>query len=138
VGQTIIDFALEDEGTLKDNIGIAINSTDTNTAYANHAISVFEIIKNDTGYDVDSKIVLGEMKGNYGGLQGYGLYADNVYLEGCLMAHSEDNYYSGLHTKNTVEWNTELDAYKFFYPEKEGMRYNAPLLFWAGAENSSD
>jgi hypothetical protein len=29
-----------------------------------------------------AKIVLGKMDGTYGGLTGYGLYADNVYLKG--------------------------------------------------------
>lgn len=54
-------------------------------------------------------------------ISGYGLYADNVYLNGSLITRDVDNGYCGINTLSDVQFskNPDLDI--------------SPIVFWGGA-----
>ena len=126
---------------LKENISIAINASDSPANYAPNAISVFstDFDENNSTEDnfkfIDSaKIILGKMDGedSYGGLTGYGLYADNVYLKGSLIAEGENKeFYSGINTKSNITWRDD-------HPAFEVIKNEGPIILWAGAIDNSD
>jgi hypothetical protein len=126
----------------KPSIGIAINSSDSSSSVAPHAISVFKNVfaVDETGKVIFKKepvIVLGEMDGEgYGGLTGYGLYADNVYLKGSLISEYIDpgamsSFYSGISTSSKVLM-PEGEHGLIYFPGKA----RGDILFWAGAKTS--
>lgn len=92
-------------GQENNNVGIAINSSDNGAAFQEKAITVFETQAdiNNSKLNKFPKIVLGYMgeEAKYGGLTGYGLYAENVYLHGALVTELKDDttYYSGFNGK---------------------------------------
>lgn len=109
------------------NIGIGLNASSHASSCAPNAISIFEF--NPDNNTRTNRIVLGKMAGQseYGGLTGYGLYADNVYLKGSLIsssdADSKNPFYSGINTSSGV------DMPDVYFPEKQ----IGKILFWAGA-----
>ena len=116
-------LALEESQTvLTNNIGIAINASDNNSAFPGQAITIFESELDEQGeLQKHIRIKLGRMNGepSFGRLQGYGLYAENVYLHGSLVTKLEDSssYYSGFNgDSNIIEEET-----------------GANILLWAGA-----
>ena len=56
---------------------------------------------------------------------GYGLYAENVYLDGSLTTKSVNTKYAGVNTYNGVTATQFNDD-------------NSPIIFWAGSEGKSD
>lgn len=137
-GEILISYGQTTENG--DSIGIAINSSDNSASVAPHAISIFKnVFTTENGLIKHSKepvIVLGEMSGEgYGGLKGYGLYADNVYLKGSLISEGELEgraFYSGINTKSGVKM-PESDSGIEYFPGKD----KGEILFWAGANSSN-
>ena len=127
-----------------NNVGIAINSSESNN-YASKSISVFtqELVNNGKkrSFQRTDRIVLGDLgKGatNYcGGLTGYGLYAENVYLKGQLISESPvketteaERFYSGINTASDVDMVRSSDGIDYFPDQKTGK-----ILFWSGAKD---
>jgi hypothetical protein len=137
IGEILISYGQTTED--KDSIGIAINSSDSSTSVAPHAISIFKnIFTAENGLIKHTKepvIVLGEMSGEgYGGLKGYGLYADNVYLKGSLISEGEvdgKTFYSGMNTKSKIKMPEGESGIDFFPGKDKG-----EILFWAGAKTN--
>lgn len=116
------------------DIAIAINSSDSGSALPQRAISVLQTAIKNNEKQLEPKIILGDMtEQNYGGLTGYGLYADNVFLKGQIISESlskeniDENFYSGIHTSSKVQMPQN------FYPNKK----IGEILFWAGAKDST-
>lgn len=137
IGEILVSYGQTTED--KDSIGIAINSSDSSTSVAPHAISIFKnVFTAENGLIKHTKepvIVLGEMSGEgYGGLKGYGLYADNVYLKGSLISEGEvggKTFYSGMNTKSKIKM-PEGESGVDFFPGKD----KGEILFWAGAKTN--
>lgn len=129
----------------KDNsISIVLNSSENSSVGMPNAITIYnntfetEVdIAGNSGIIHNKKAVvaLGKMNGDpgVGGLTGYGLYADNVYLRGSLIARgkrsSNEEYYSGINTKSTVI----MPNYDNLFTNKRG-----EIILWAGAKGSED
>ena len=117
---------------VKNNIGIAINSSDNESEFPKQAITIFETTLNTAegaaGITKEPKIKLGRMDGEaaYGGLEGYGLYAENVYLHGSLVTKLKDE--NGAFTSYHSGFNGDGAAKK---DEKK-------ILLWAGAKVGKD
>lgn len=120
----------------ENNITIGLNSNESDGELKKNAITIYKNVfrDGDNGEKVRSreyKIVLGEMEKNdqdlLHNLEGYGLYADNVYLKGQFIAEKTgtNSYYSGIHTFSSIEMPSGL----FENP--------GDILFWAGAKDSS-
>lgn len=137
-GEILISYGQPTEG--KENIGIAINSSASSSFAAPNAISIFKNSFYSENGEIkllkEPVIILGEMgDSNYGGLKGYGLYADNVYLKGSLISEGGEDrqFYSGVNTQSKTlmpEGDSGID----FFPGKP----RGNILFWAGATSSDD
>jgi hypothetical protein len=57
---------------------------------------------------------------------GYGLYCDNVYLNGSLMTKSDSGTFAGINTTSSVKGLEEV------------IGNTSPIIFWAGAKNKSE
>lgn len=120
-----------------DSVSIILNSSNSANIGMPNTIAIYKNnFKNETDFEhiKTVAIALGEMTGDsdMGGLTGYGLYADNVYLKGSLIAEGQDNsnqeYYSGINTKSTIIMPDT--KYKFSNP--------GPIILWAGAKSSEE
>lgn len=76
--------------------------------------------KNKTG---NPKLFLGDLAGV--GKSGYGLYSDNVYLNGSLTTKSDTGTYAGVNTSTGVNAN-------IFSKFNDGSK----IIFWAGASSA--
>ena len=73
------------------------------------------------------RIILGQMNGSslYGGLTGYGLYADNVYLKGALVSGNENaTITSGIDTLSKIQMPSNIFSQDTVLGE---------IILWAGA-----
>ena len=116
-GDTIVNY-----GKI-GNVGISINSSANDVAFPSEAITIFEVGANTDSNTIDKtpRIILGDLGQNgknYGGLTGYGLYAENAYLHGALVTEFKDGetFYSGFNGKR---------------PDDSTEPY---ILLWAGAK----
>lgn len=67
-------------------------------------------------------------------INGYGLYADNVFLHGSLMTRTGDNSsFAGINTQKTLSFNPS----KWGVSENASSYNNDKIIFWGGA-NSLD
>lgn len=120
--ELIIDYGNNND----DKIAIGLNYSNNDAALPPCAISVIENTFDEEGYkQAKGRVVLGKMDGTYGGLTGYGLYADNVYLNGSLISEGKD-YYSGINTSSNI------------YMPDTHFKESGPILFWAGAKKELD
>lgn len=137
----------EIKGLGEGPIGIVINSTSNSTSGSPNAISIFRNkYTQENGEVIHEKIpaiVIGKMNGEevYGGLTGYGLYADNAYLKGALVAASPvgaeiPDYYSGINTSTGVKM-PESEGNISYFPEAQERGKIGEILFWAGAESNN-
>lgn len=118
IGTPLVDFGQD------GSIGVSINSSDFNSLFPSHSITIFRTtVEEDNPYLVP-QIILGEIPigEEYGTLQGkYGLFAENVYLKGSMIAKGE-NYSSGINTESEA-WEKDLNFSK-----------RGRILLWAGAD----
>ena len=118
----LINFlSVDEENQVGNNIGIAINSSSSSASYPDQAITVFETVLGEgESLQKTPKIKLGKMSAEKGDLlDGYGLYADNVYLNGRLVTGSEFAKYSGFDGHSEITEDESND--------------NSQILLWAGA-----
>ena len=137
IGEILVSYGMEN-----DSIGIAINSSDNSAAVPPHAISVFksDFVSDENGnikLEKTPVIILGEISDiKYGGLQGYGLYADNAYLKGSLISEGTiqgKKFYSGINTQSNIHMPASEAGLEFFPGREKGN-----ILFWAGAASSEE
>lgn len=60
-------------------------------------------------------------------INGYGVYADNVYLNGSLTTRDLENGYAGINTLAGVQ----------FLGDEYGVEDDSNIVFWGGAENNT-
>lgn len=115
-----------------DNFAIGINSTSNNAFLPPQAISFNELIKDNQNntYKYKTRMLLGDLKSvNH---DGYGLYADNVYLEGRLISQdSQNRLTAGINSKGQG---------KMPDGDKNCPWYNngGKIILWGGSLQSSD
>lgn len=119
-GDTIVSYGQD------GNVGISINSSANDADFPSEAITIFEVGADVNFNDITKtpRIILGDLGQNgknYGGLTGYGLYAENAYLHGALVTEFKDGetFYSGFNGKR---------------PDDSTEPY---ILLWAGAKKDS-
>ena len=95
---------------------------------------------NGTGdLDYNLKLLLGDLStlkdkdSSFNYVEGYGLYSDNVYLNGSLMTRNGQGSFAGVNTFKTVDFNygvwggTNTDIYA-----------NEKIVFWGGSNSLDD
>ena len=95
---------------------------------------------NGTGdLDYSLKLLLGDLSvlrekdSSFNYVEGYGLYSDNVYLNGSLMTKNGQGSFAGINTFKTVDFNygvwggTNIDNYT-----------NEKIVFWGGSNSLDD
>lgn len=75
-------------------------------------------------------LVLGQLESagidSLEGLSGFGLYANNVYLNGSLTTKDLNGKYAGINTKSEIKFTQGVEAI---------IEDNSPIVFWGGAES---
>ena len=134
IGQNIVNLG---DGK-KDNTIIGVNSMSTAIGdFSPQAISIVELdydVVNDVPTTPVSipRILLGNLNGTqdiigFDNAEGYGLYADNVYLNGSLTTRYTNNNtigYAGINTISKVNFNKTTGDI-------------SPIIFWAGSTGIS-
>ena len=116
-------------GQLGD-VGIGINSSENASLIPAQSISIFEL-QDETTFQLNTHLILGKIPDNsaiYKNLAGsYGLYADNVLLNGSLVTQSShfDGISSGI---RTVSYENAPFSISDHFPAQQGQ-----ILIWAGA-----
>lgn len=121
VGTPLVDFGKN------GSVGISINSSENSSLVPANSISIFRTTIEEDNTNLIPEIILGQIPigEEYGNLQGqYGLYAENVYLKGSMIAKGE-NFSSGINTESEAR---ETD------PNFEN---RGKILLWAGADGDS-
>lgn len=132
IGSPFFKLANINNDKIEDNFAIGINSTSNEAFLPPQAISFNELIKDNQNntYKYKTRMLLGDLKSvNH---DGYGLYADNVYLEGRLISQdSQNRLTAGINSKGQGEmpYNFENCPWK---KEEAGK-----IILWAGSEDST-
>ena len=61
-------------------------------------------------------------------IKGFGLYSDNVYLNGSLTTHSTENGYAGINTSSMIPFTKSTGIIQDI----------SPIIFWGGANEPSN
>ena len=125
---------------LIDNFAIGINSTSNDAFLPPQAISFNELIKDnqENTYKYKTRMLLGDLKSVEH--EGYGLYADNVYLEGRLVSQDgSNNLTAGINSKGQGEMPSGDDNYPWHSNNKDKEDYTPPgnIVLWAGGKGST-
>ena len=149
MGATIIDIGLFEDS--EREIGISLNSAKDEYGYfLPQTITMFETYVQNSGYDdneifgtpyewkIENKLILGRFPDEdvnnpysvFYGRGGYGLYADNVILNGAIIIKDVTNDLSaGIDTKSNFELSEiiDIDAYQNLEDTQLGK-----VILWAG------
>jgi hypothetical protein len=102
---------------------MGINSGDSKTA-KDHLLGRGLTI---TEYGLDSpKLFLGDLSKLGNNYSGYGLYSDNVYLNGSLITKSTTGKVAGVNTISGITGELSI------------VGNTSPIIFWAGADNNTE
>lgn len=124
--------SLGSDGKLSDNFGIGINSSSNDSFLPRHSLSIVELTKNESNeFKYNNKLILGDLSTVVDEI-GYGLYADNVILNGKLVSKNGDNLTAGINSKGQGEmpYNFENCPWK---KEEAGN-----IILWCGSEKITD
>ena len=127
IGSPFFKLANVNNNKIEDNFAIGINSTSHGSFLPTQSISFNELIKDiDNSYKYKTRMLLGELKNvNH---DGYGLYADNVYLEGRLVSQDKsNNLTSGINSKGQGEMPDGDDNYPWY-------GNGGKIVLWGGAK----
>ena len=129
------------------------DSTITNKEYnfaSPYSITLSSFKENkEGGLQFTKNLILGKLdKSGVDDASGIGLYCDNVFLEGSLIAKQLDNqttYYSGINTLSNIEMPKGIadETGKFitlYYPLPDDPTESRPvgkILLWAGAKSTN-
>ena len=120
-----VDSYYEATGLLQPEFVMGINAGNASMGPANELLSRGLTIK-EHGKKLPS-LFLGDLStANIGRMQGYGLYCDNVYLNGSLITTSATGMTAGVNTTSGIKGDID----------KVGS--TSPIIFWAGAEDTSE
>lgn len=100
------------------------------SSYASgNALTISSFTRNNNVNTYTKHLILGDLSDSgiddLTDIKGYGLYADNVYLNGSLIAKNLDSGYCGINTLSKVEFTKkpEIDI--------------SPIIFWGGSQSKS-
>lgn len=119
--------SLDSNNNLSDNFGIGINSSSNDSFLPKHSLSIVELTKNKSNeFKYSNKLILGDL--STVDEIGYGLYADNVILNGKLVSKNGKNLTAGINSKGQGEmpYNFENCPWK---KEESGN-----IILWAGSK----
>lgn len=119
-----------------NNIGISINSTANDSVTVPQAISIFQSTFSNNEIVRTPVVVLGQMPTSAiipEGFRGsYGLFADNAYLRGSLIAEGTkdgNSFSAGINTKSGIQMpNTDIPSGATL----------GDIILWAGAQGTSN
>lgn len=90
--------------------------------------------------DYNLKLLLGDLStlkltgSEFNYINGYGLYADNVFLHGSLMTKGANNY-AGVNTSKTIDFNYR----DWVSGTRQGVSYeDEKIIFWGGANSLNE
>lgn len=133
--------SLDSNNNLSDNFGIGINSSSNDSFLPRHSLSIVELTKDETnGFKYNNKLILGDLSSiNDINKTGYGLYADNVILNGKLVSKNGDNLTAGINSKGQGIMPSEDERYPWHSNNVGKENYTAPgnIILWAGSEYST-
>lgn len=133
--------SLDSNNNLSDNFGIGINSSSNDSFLPRHSLSIVELTKDETnGFKYNNKLILGDLSSiNDINETGYGLYADNVILNGKLVSKNGDNLTAGINSKGQGIMPSEDERYPWHSNNVGKENYTAPgnIILWAGSEYST-
>ena len=127
--------SLDSNNNLSDNFGIGINSSSNDSFLPKHSLSIVELTKNESNesnesnkFKYNNKLILGDLS-TIEETAGYGLYADNVILNGKLVSKNGYNLTAGINSKGQGEmpYNFENCPWK---KEEAGK-----IILWAGSKD---
>ena len=124
--------SLGSDGKLSDNFGIGINSSSNDSFLPRHSLSIVELTKNGSNeFKYNNKLILGDLSTVVNEI-GYGLYADNVILNGKLVSKNGDNLTAGINSKGQgiMPYNFENCPWK----EEEA----GNIILWCGSKKITD
>lgn len=139
IGSPFFKLANINNDKIEDNFAIGINSTSNDAFLPPQAISFNELIKDQTenqtedqtdSYKYKTRMLLGDLKSvNH---DGYGLYADNVYLEGRLVSQDNQNRLTaGINSKGQGKMPDTDENYPWY-------NNGGKIILWGGSLKSSD
>lgn len=126
-------------GQKSKNSIIGIDSEESGSGFmTGRALSMTDISYENNEWTNTTRLVLGDLSSvktarkidetSANGSVEYGLYADNVYLNGRLVAFGKDSN-AGIDSKNTAAVTRA---------KEDGTSEDDPIVFWAGASQYSD
>lgn len=130
----IIDYGTTSETQVSTNILMGINSGNTSAGLNGHILPRGLTLTSLNEVPNNPNLYLGDLKEI--GYTGYGLYADNVFLNGSLTTKVGENSYAGVNTLN----GTKAIAFGENYEGKELPKETdeSKIVFWAGASGKTD
>lgn len=131
--------SLDSNNNLSDNFGIGINSSSNDSFLPRHSLSIVELTRNNSNkFKYNNKLILGDLS-TVDEIGGYGLYADNVILNGKLVSKSGDNLTAGINSKGQGIMPSEDERYPWHSNNVGKENYTAPgnIILWAGSEYST-
>lgn len=122
-------------------IGINSDNTYAGDILAPRALSMETFTSlhniNDTGdIDYNLNLLLGDLSSlstispDFRYVNGYGLYADNVYLHGSLTTKNNNGTFAGVHTLKDIEFNYG----QWSNSPDDGTYDNEKIVFWGGSD----
>lgn len=113
-----------------DNFSIGINSTSNDSFLSSQSISFNELILEGNSYKNKIRMLLGDLKNI--GYKDYGLYADNVYLEGRLVSKdSSNNLTAGINSKGQGDMPDENSNFPWY-------NNGGKIILWGGSSEPLD
>ena len=114
-----------------------------------YSITLSSFIEKGEVLEFNKKLVLGKLDESGVDASGIGLYCDNVFLEGSLIAKQLDNqttYYSGINTLSNIVMPKGLkdemgNFTTLYYPLPDDPTQSRPvgkILLWAGAKSKGE
>ena len=123
-------YVINTTNYFSDNFSIGINSTSNDSFLSSQSISFNELIPEENSYKNKIRMLLGDLKSvNH---DGYGLYADNVYLEGRLISQDSQNHLTaGINSKGQGKMPDTDENYPWY-------NNGGKIILWGGSLQSSD
>ena len=118
--------SLDSNNNLSDNFGIGINSSSNDSFLPKQSLSIVELTKEGNKFEYINRLILGNLTSI--DETDYGLYADNVILNGKLVSKNGDNLTAGINSKGQgkMPYNFENCPWK----EEEA----GNIILWAGSK----
>lgn len=133
IGGSIYKIGKLDSGdTLSDNFGIGINSSSNDSFLPRHSLSIVELTKDKSDrFKYENKLILGDLSAANISETGYGLYADNVILNGKLVSRDGDKLTAGINSKGQGDMPDEDSNFPWY-------DNGGKIILWGGSEGTTD